>query len=94
MQSANKARRAAMSALVAAALMAGVQQANAGIRRLPMDDPPSLVPQGRQKIAGDAGGADLFARVRVMLSSVRRLPDEVGLRLRHLPMGRLAIGND
>jgi hypothetical protein len=82
MKNGNPIRRAAMGALVAAALMAGVQQANAGPYRFPADTPSWMLPWGRAKLV-DAGNS-IMAQVKVMLSSVRLFP-EGGVRVLRFP---------
>ena len=69
MRNASKLQRAAMGALVAAALMVGVEQANAAIYRFPADG-PSKLPDTRVRIMDDGSGG-AFGRLRLMLASVR-----------------------
>jgi len=94
MRNVNRVQRAAIVALVAAAVMAGAQQANAGNRRLPVDDefgigtlPP--VPQGRGGRFLNDSASILMERVRLVLSSAR-LPNETGFQIRRLPAGRVS----
>ena len=69
MKNANKLQRAAMGALVAAALMAGAGQASAAVGRFP-EGRPYRLSEGRARIVNDEiGGA--FGRLRLLLASVR-----------------------
>ena len=69
MRNESKVRRAAMGALVAAALVVGVGQANAGIYRFPAED-PSRLPVGRARILDDGSGG-VGGRLRQMFAFVR-----------------------
>ena len=75
MRNANKLQRAAMGALVAAALMAGAGQASARVYRFPADG-PSKLPDTRVRIMDDGSGG-MFGRLRLMLAFVR-VPREAG----------------
>ena len=73
MKNRNQLQRAAMGALVAAALAAGVGQASASVYRFP-EAPPSRWLEGRAKRVDDGSGG-VGGRVRLMLSSVRIFRD-------------------
>ena len=79
MRSKSKLQRAAMVALVAAALMAGAGQAGA-VSRIPDEHMPSRVPVGR---ADHSVGA-LSARVWEM---AQRIPEEIGVYARRIMVG-------
>jgi hypothetical protein len=72
MKNRNQLQRAAMGALVAAALAGGVGQASASVYRFP-EAPPSRL-EGRAKRVDDGSGG-IGGRVRLMLSSVRIFRD-------------------
>lgn len=74
MRNRNELHRAAMGALVAAALMAGAAEAGAAVRRFPADTPAELLPLGRAKRADDGSGG-AASRLKLMLASVWRFPD-------------------
>lgn len=82
MRNKNKVQRAAMGALVAAALMAGAGQASASVYRFPADG-PSKLPDTRARILDDGSGG--IARLRLMLASVRMFPEGGGVRIRRWP---------
>ena len=73
MRNRNQLQRAAMAALVAAALSASVGQASASVYRFP-DSPPSRLLEGRAKRLDDGSGG-IGGRVRLMLASVRIFRD-------------------
>ena len=73
MKNRNQLQRAAMGALVAAALAVSVGQASAAVYRFP-DAPPSRLLEGRAKRLDDGSGG-LGGRVRMMLASVRIFRD-------------------
>lgn len=73
MRKMSKLHRAAMGALVAAALVAGAEQASAAVYRFPADTPWSMLPLGRAKLV-EAGSA-LMARVKLMLANAWRFPE-------------------
>ena len=83
MKNASKLQRAAMGALVAAALVVGVGQANAGPRRFPEDN-PSRLREGRARILDDGSGG-MLGRLRLMLASVRRFDDDGPGGVRRFP---------
>ena len=83
MRNGSKVRRAAIGALVAAALMVGVGQANAGPWRFPADG-PSRLPEGRARILDDGSGG-VLGRLKLMLASVRLFPEGEGVRIRRFP---------
>lgn len=72
MKNRNQLQRAAMGALVAAALAVSVGQAGASVYRFP-EGPPSRL-EGRAKRLDDGSGG-LGGRVRMMLASVRIFRD-------------------
>ena len=86
MRNANEVRRAAMGALVAAALMAGAGQAGAAVGRFPEHGPQKL-PDTRVRILDD-GSSGLIGRVRIALASAYRFPVEGGVRIRRWPASR------
>lgn len=86
MRNANEVRKAAMGALVAAALMAGAGQASAWPYRFPADG-PSKFPDTRARILDD-GSSGLIGRVRIALASAYRFPVEGGVRIRRWPASR------
>ena len=91
MKSGSRVRRAAMGALVAAALVAGVGPAAAGPYRAPVDT-PSRLPLGRAKLVDDGSGGAI-ARLKLMLASVRLFP-EGSVRIFRFPAGRNVSRND
>jgi hypothetical protein len=82
MKNVNLVRRAAMGALVAAALVAGAQQASAKPYRYPADGFDWMLPWGRAKLVDDVSG--IVARMKAMLSAVRLFP-EGGVRVLRFP---------
>ena len=79
MKNRNQLQRAAMGALVAAALMAGVQMAEASSwRSLPVD--PSVDTRaGRRVVQSDAGQRRLMDRMKGFISSIRMFPADLDL---------------
>ena len=76
MRNRNELHRAAMGALVAAALMAGAAEAGAAVRRFPADTPAELLPLGRAKRADDGSGSGGAAsRLKMILASAWRFPE-------------------
>jgi hypothetical protein len=86
MRNANKVRKAAMGALVAAALMAGVGQAGAVVGRFP-DQGLQKLPDTRVRIVDD-GSSGLIGTVRIALAAAYRFPVEGGVRIRRWPASR------
>lgn len=84
MRNMSKLHRAAMGALVAAALMAGAGQASATVRRFPADTPAQLLPLGRAYRTDDGSGG-ISGRLRLALASVWRMPDWGGLWVPRFP---------
>ena len=83
MKKASGVRRAAMGALVAMALVAGVEAASAGPYRAPADGPGRL-PLGRAKRVDDGSGS-LVEKMRIVLASWLRFPEGGGIRVGRFP---------